>query len=110
MFANHVDAARQHVCRRLWQRFGLAFSAAEVKTLEQQIVAGNAAWVLDQPGKSVYRLKIHREDRDREVIAVFSVNLWCVVTVLPSESWIGRKKPRKKKQPRWSRQSSARKR
>lgn len=98
-FADHADAARQHVCHRLWQRFGLAFSAAEVRELEKQIVGGNAQWVLDQPDrrKTVYRLKIPRPDRDRVVIAVFDIKIWAVCTVLPSEAWIGRRKPCKTK-------------
>lgn len=109
-FANHVDACRQHVCHRLWERYGLAFNAADVKQLEDQIVGGHADWVADQPGKSIYRLTIKRPDRDHVLIAVFSVRLWVLVTVLPCEAWIGKAKPCKKKQPRWSRQSSARKR
>jgi len=43
--------------------------------------------------RTVYRLKIHRPDRDRVIIAVFDIKIWAVCTVLPSESWVGRRKP-----------------
>lgn len=92
-FANHVDACRQHVCYRLWQRYGLAFNAADVRALEERIVGGHATWVKDQPGKSIYKLTVDRGERKHTMVAVFSVRLWCLVTILPCEQWIGKAKP-----------------
>lgn len=96
---NHIDAARHHTCKRLWQRFGLAFSPADVKQLEGVIVDGHADWVADQPEKrrSVYHLRIARPDWKRDIYAVFDIRLWAVVTVLPCEQWVGRKKCRPKR-------------
>jgi hypothetical protein len=93
---NHVDAARWHTSKRLWQRFGLAMGIPELKKLEAEIVAGRAQWLADQRKnmRSVYKLRVHRDDRTREIVAVFDVHLWAVVTVLPSEAWIGRRKRR----------------
>ena len=96
---DHAMACRIHVCRRLWQRFGLAFGMGELRELERQIVSGDATWILDQTDRkrksprSVYRVTVKREDRKHTLFCVFDVRLWCLVTVLPSQEWIGRRKP-----------------
>lgn len=97
MSMSHAAAARHHACRRLWQRFGLAFSPAELKALENEIVAGRGQWIADQPEKTrtIYRLLIRRPERDRDIFAVFDVRLWAICTVLPCEEWVGRKKCRR---------------
>lgn len=71
---------RRHLCRRAFQRFGLALAVPDIIEAEGRIWSGDADWLVDfHKMRSAYRVRL----KDRSVIAIFDIRLEAIVTCLP---------------------------
>lgn len=84
----HLQAVERHALRALWERRGVAISAAQYLDICVACMLGQHPMELrDYKGSPVYRVDV----RGTWMFAVWSVQHARIVTFLPCREWVGNK-------------------